>query len=90
MVEKVITPQGKKPIIAFDKSMFILGLLSVLVFISLIQSVSLFKLINNTRSDAVAVNNASTSKSTTKTDSSGSGGGLPGVLKDIPQQVGGC
>ena len=81
----------KRPIIAIDKSMLVLGLLSILVFISLIQTASLLKLVNgNSNPDSTLVKSVSQAKSASKTDSSGGDKSLPGVLKDIPQQVGGC
>ncbi|MEK7633800.1 MAG: hypothetical protein AAB437_03075 [Patescibacteria group bacterium] len=59
--------------------MLVLGLLSILVFVSVIQTVTLASLFTKKQ----AVTDGGTATSTGKSN-------LPAALKDIPQQVGGC
>ncbi|MEK7109730.1 MAG: hypothetical protein AAB876_00755 [Patescibacteria group bacterium] len=55
--------------------MLVLGLLSILVFVSVVQTVTLASLF--TKKQAVTATSVGKSN-------------LPAALKDIPQQVGGC
>ncbi len=72
--------------IKLNMNMLIVGALSILVFVSVIQTVALANLINKKPS-------ASSSNSTQATTGQGTGGGkstLPAALQNVPQQVGGC
>ena len=75
-----------KVTIKLNMNMLIVGALSILVFVSVIQTVALANLINKKP--------AATSGSNTQTASTqGTGTGkstLPAALQNVPQQVGGC
>jgi len=68
--------QNKQITFRFNINMLVLGLLSILVFISVIQTVALTSLLGKKQADG-------TTTSVGKSN-------LPAALKDIPQQVGGC
>lgn len=67
--------QNKQITFRLNINMLVLGLLSILVFVSVIQTVTLASLF--------------TKKQTVSATSAGKSN-LPAALKDIPQQVGGC
>ncbi len=75
MVEE-LKRQNKQITFRFNINMLVLGLLSILVFISVIQTVVLTSLLGKKQADG-------TTTSVGKSN-------LPAALKDIPQQVGGC
>ena len=65
-------------------NMIIVGALSILVFVSVIQTVTLANLIGKKQ----AANNSQTT--TGQQTASNGNTTLPAALKDVPQQVGGC
>lgn len=67
--------QNKQITFRLNINMLVVGLLSILVFVSVIQTVTLANLF--TKKQAVTATPAGKSN-------------LPAALKDIPQQVGGC
>lgn len=68
---------NKQITLRLNVNMIVLGLLSILVFVSVVQTVTLANLIGK--------------KQTSTTDGGTSGkSNLPAALKNIPQQVGGC
>lgn len=71
--------QNKQMTFRLNINMLVLGLLSILVFVSVIQTVTLASLFSKKQ----AVTDGGTTTSTGKSN-------LPAALKDIPQQVGGC
>lgn len=71
--------QNKQITFRLNINMLVLGLLSILVFVSVIQTVTLAGLF--TKKQAVTSNETATSAGKSN---------LPAALKDIPQQVGGC
>lgn len=74
--ETINNAKDDKVTIKFNMNMVIVGVLSILVFISVIQTITLVNLIG---------------KKPTSTNSQTAGGSsLPAALKDVPQQVGGC
>lgn len=72
-----------KVTIKFNMNMIIVGALSILVFVSVIQTVTLANLIG--KKPASANNSQTTSQAASNGNST-----LPAALKDVPQQVGGC
>ncbi len=70
--------------IKFNMNMIIVGALSILVFVSVIQTVTLANLIGKKPA------NANNSQTTTGQTASNGNTTLPAALKDVPQQVGGC
>lgn len=79
--EIVNMAKDDKVTIKFNMNMVIVGALSVLVFVSVIQTITLTNLITN----------KSTTENGAQAASSQTGGSsLPAALKDVPQQVGGC
>ncbi len=75
-----------KVTIKLNMNMLIVGTLSILVFVSVIQTVALANLINKkptttsaSNTQTVGAQGAGTGKST-----------LPAALQNVPQQVGGC
>lgn len=77
--------KDNKITVKLNMNMIIVGALSILVFVSVIQTVTLASLVN--RKPAASDNNAQTTSSQT-----GGGGNttLPAALKEVPQQVSGC
>lgn len=71
--------QNKQITFRLNINMLVLGLLSILVFVSVIQTVTLASLFTKKQ----AVSGSETATSAGKSN-------LPAALKDIPQQVGGC
>ena len=71
--------QNKQITFRLNINMLVIGLLSILIFVSVIQTVTLANLFNKKQ----AVTGSGTTTSTGKSN-------LPAALKDIPQQVGGC
>lgn len=69
--------KDNKVTIKLNMNMIIVGVLSILVFVSVIQTVTLANLIN--KKPTISDNNAQTGNTT-----------LPASLKEVPQQVGGC
>ncbi|MEK7597261.1 MAG: hypothetical protein AAB441_01295 [Patescibacteria group bacterium] len=67
--------QNKQITFRLNINMLVLGLLSILVFVSVVQTVTLASLF--TKKQAVTATSVGKSN-------------LPAALKDIPQQVGGC
>lgn len=67
--------QNKQITFHLNINMLVLGMLSILVFVSVIQTVTLASLF--TKKQTVTATPAGKSN-------------LPAALKDIPQQVGGC
>lgn len=72
---------NKKFTVRFNINMLIVGLLTVLVFVSVVQTATLTKLIGKNKTSP----SDSTSSETTAGKSS-----LPAALQQVPQQVGGC
>lgn len=72
---------NKQFTIRFNLNMLIVGLLTVLVFVSVVQTITLTKIIgkNKTSSSDSTASNATAGKSS-----------LPAALQQVPQQVGGC
>ncbi len=70
--------------IKFNMNMIVVGMLSILVFVSVIQTVTLANLIGKKPANA---NNSQTTAGQTASNGSTT---LPAALKDVPQQVGGC
>lgn len=78
--------KDEKITIKLNMNMLIVGTLSILVFMSVIQTVALANLINKKPSASSTINAQTTG-------SQGTGGGkstLPAALQNVPQQVGGC
>ena len=71
--------QNKQITFRFNVNMLVVGLLSILVFVSVVQTVTLANLF--TKKQAAVVGGATTSSGKSN---------LPTALEDIPQQVGGC
>jgi len=71
--------QNKQITFRLNLNMLVVGLLSILVFVSVIQTVTLANLFTKKG----AVTDSGTTTSAGKSN-------LPAALKDIPQQVGGC
>jgi len=67
--------QNKQITFRLNINMLVVGLLSILVFVSVIQTFTLASLFSKKQ----PITETSTGKSN-----------LPAALKDIPQQVGGC
>jgi len=84
--EPVNDIKDNKVTIKLNMNMLIVGALSILVFVSVIQTVALANLIN--KKPSVSSNgNAQTAVN----QGAGTGNSaLPAALKDVPQQVGGC
>lgn len=77
--------KDNKVTIRLNINMIIVGTLAVLLFVSIIQTVTLASLISKKP--------VSPDSDTQSTGSQAVGGGkstLPAALKDVPQQVGGC
>ena len=71
--------QNKQITFRFNVNMLVVGLLSILVFVSVVQTVTLTSLLGKKQTVTDGGATTSTGKSN-----------LPAALKDIPQQVGGC
>lgn len=71
--------QNKQIAFRLNINMLVVGLLSILIFVSIIQTVTLASLFTKKQ----AVTDSGTTTSVGKSN-------LPAALKDIPQQVGGC
>lgn len=69
--------KDNKVTIKFNMNMIIVGALSILVFVSVIQTVTLANLVN--KKPTASNSNAQTGNTS-----------LPAALKAVPQQVGGC
>lgn len=78
--------KDNKVTIKLNMNMLIVGALSILVFVSVIQTVALANLINKKPSASSNSNTQTASSQGTTTGNSA----LPAALKDVPQQVGGC
>ncbi len=78
MVEE-LKRQNKQITFRLNINMLVLGLLSILVFVSVVQTVTLASLLGKKQT----VTDGGTTTSSAKSN-------LPAALKDIPQQVGGC
>lgn len=78
--------KDNKVTIKLNMNMLIVGALSILVFVSVIQTVALANLINKKPS-------ASSDSYTQTANNQAAGTGkstLPAALQNVPQQVGGC
>lgn len=76
--------KDNKVTIKFNMNMIIVGALSILVFVSVIQTVTLANLVN--KKQTISDNSPQAANNQT-------GGGkstLPAALQNVPQQVGGC
>ena len=71
--------QNKQITFRLNINMLVLGLLSILVFVSVVQTVTLASLLGKKQVTTDGGLTTSAGKSN-----------LPAALKDIPQQVGGC
>lgn len=78
--------KDEKVTIKLNMNMFIVGALSILVFVSVIQTVALANLINKKPS---SISPAGTSASNNQGAQTGKST-LPAALQNVPQQVGGC
>lgn len=78
--------KDNKVTIKLNMNMLIVGALSILVFVSVIQTVALTNLINKKPSASSDSNAQTTSSQATGTGKST----LPAALQNVPQQVGGC
>lgn len=74
-----------KGTIKLNMNMIIVAALAILVFVSVIQTVTLASLINKKSAGADNSNQRTNSQTTAEGKSD-----LPAALKDVPQQVGGC
>ena len=84
LVESNNIIKDDKITIKFNMNMIIVGILSILVFVSVIQTVTLANLIGK------KPDSANNSQTTTGQTASNGNTALPTALKDVPQQVGGC
>ena len=72
--------QNKQITFRLNINMLVVGLLSILVFVSVVQTVTLVNILGKKQQ---LVTDGGVSTSAGKSN-------LPAALKDIPQQVGGC
>jgi len=90
MIDKKISDEtnntkDNKATIKLNTNMIIVGALAILVFVSVIQTVTLANLISKKSGGADNGNQTANSQTTAEGKSA-----LPAALKDVPQQVGGC
>lgn len=78
--------KDNKVTIKINMNMIIVGALSILVFVSVIQTVTLANLI----SKKPATSDSSLSSDSQPQPAGGGKSALPAALKNVPQQVGGC
>ncbi|OGK23458.1 hypothetical protein A3A46_03380 [Candidatus Roizmanbacteria bacterium RIFCSPLOWO2_01_FULL_37_13] len=72
---------NKQFTVRFNLNMLIVGILTVLVFVSVVQTITLTKLIGK---------NKTSSTDGTSSDTTAGKSSLPAALQQVPQQVGGC